>query len=349
VVLALERCPGLLSLPLAQSFAASPEVRAVIPLAFGDSIGNARVLATDLRWFSDGPGRGVPFAAGGPFRADPQALTAIIRELRTGLRDPTAVEPAFDVVLGATAAVDLNATIGTVVETQHGHAAAARTHDVSVGFRVVGVLAPAGPAIDQLVLTDLASFYAIPDHASALLANGDPGVTAALIQPRPGVHKARLLPELQGRSDISVADVPAELLRLQDLLAPFTEVGGWLGGLVVACGVVGVAATFWVSLEGRRGEFAVLRLIGLQPLHLMGLLCAESAVLAGLGATSGLGLAHLALFAFPGPLAWDPFLWLPQEFVALACVPLAACLGASLPAAMATRRPLRGELGDHSA
>jgi putative ABC transport system permease protein len=349
VVLALERCPGLLSLPLVQNLANLPEVRAIIPLSLGDSIGNVRVLATSANWFSDGPGRGVVFSTGGPFREDPRALAAMVQELRTGIRDTSAPEPAFHVVLGSKAARDLGASVGSVLETNHGQAAAARAHDTSVGFEVIGVLAPTGPAIDDLVLTDLASFYAMPDHAAALLANGEPGITAALVVPRPGVHKARLLPHLQGRSDISVADVPAELLRLQDLLGPVAEMGSWLGGLIITCGVFGVAATFWVSLEGRRGEFAVLRLIGVQPLQLITLLCTESALLAGIGACSGITLAHLLMPILPGPLAWDPLFWLPQEFGAAGLVLLGACLGATFPATIATRRPLRRELEDHSA
>ena len=70
-----------------------------------------------------------------------------------------------------------------------------------------------------------------------------------------------------------------------------------VSAMVVLAGVLGLLATLLVSLNERRREMSVLRSVGARPGHIFSLLLSEAAMLAFLGALTGLLLVQLGIVA----------------------------------------------------
>ena len=70
-----------------------------------------------------------------------------------------------------------------------------------------------------------------------------------------------------------------------------------VSAMVVLAGVLGLLSTLLVSLNERRREMSVLRSVGARPGHIFSLLLAEAAMLAFLGALSGLVVVQLGILA----------------------------------------------------
>ena len=70
-----------------------------------------------------------------------------------------------------------------------------------------------------------------------------------------------------------------------------------VSAMVVLASVLGLLATLLVSLNERRREMSVLRSVGARPGHIFALLLSEAAMLAFLGALSGLLLIQLGILA----------------------------------------------------
>ena len=71
-----------------------------------------------------------------------------------------------------------------------------------------------------------------------------------------------------------------------------------VSAMVVLAGILGLLATLLVSLNERRREMSVLRSVGARPGHIFALLLSEAAMLAFLGALTGLFVVQLAIVAF---------------------------------------------------
>ena len=68
-----------------------------------------------------------------------------------------------------------------------------------------------------------------------------------------------------------------------------------VSAMVVLAGILGLLATLLVSLNERRREMSVLRSVGARPGHIFSLLLSEAAMLAFLGALTGLFVVQLAI------------------------------------------------------
>ena len=79
-----------------------------------------------------------------------------------------------------------------------------------------------------------------------------------------------------------------------------------VSAMVVLASVLGLLATLLVSLNERRREMSVLRSVGARPGHVFALLLSEAAMLAFLGALSGLLLIQLGILAIR-PFALSEF------------------------------------------
>jgi putative ABC transport system permease protein len=74
-------------------------------------------------------------------------------------------ERNFEVNIGANVAKELNMNIGDEFKSSHGFADEVdMKHDHAQAFKVVGILAPTGSVIDQLLLTTTQSFWLVHEH-----------------------------------------------------------------------------------------------------------------------------------------------------------------------------------------
>lgn len=118
-----------------------PLIETSVPLAMGDSYKGFRIVGS----------------------------TSNLVDLYEGqLAEGALWERNFEVTLGATAAKDLGLKIGDRFKSSHGFDDNEDlAHTDADAFEVVGILAPSGAVIDQLILTTPQSYWHVHDHGGA--------------------------------------------------------------------------------------------------------------------------------------------------------------------------------------
>jgi putative ABC transport system permease protein len=218
-------------------------------------------------------------------------------------------------------------------------------------WRVVGVLQETKTPIDELVLINLDSFFRISEHRGGVVPeSGRPAISAVVLFPKPGVHKALLLGELSKRTRLQVADVDAEVHQLLRIVGNVDRILLFVAALVVIASVLSVAVAIYNSLTARRREFGILRVLGAGRRIIFGLIVAESTLLSAVGAAVGLGLGHLAVWLSAGSIeriaGFRPrsASLLPEEIAAFALIVVAGAVGGLIPALRAYRSDAASQL-----
>ena len=355
--------PGLLAYEAFEELQQNPSTELAVPYAVGDAFRGFRVVGTSDAFFSPRfpypPAATVTgkFAAGRPFQFDAAALRARLAEIAaravaaggSGASATEELRPAppgavAEAVLGANVARQLKIRLGDQIEPTHGVDGAGTAHQHAQLWTVVGILEPTTTPVDELVLINLDSFFRIPDHRGGVIPeSGKPAISAVVLFPKPGVHKALLLGQLNKRTQLQVADVDGEVRRLLRIVGNVDRVFFVIAALVVWVGVISVAVGIYNTLAARQHELAILRILGARRSTLFGMLVGEATLLSALGGGLGLLLGHLLVAAGATlieqssgvrPHAW---LLLPEEVLAYALLVAAGALSGLLPASRAYR------------
>ena len=293
-----------------ETISTRPEVDWAIPFSLGDAHRGYRVLATNLGYFDHyryADRRPLAFREGGPFIA------------------PT------DTVIGAEVADQLGYDVGREIVVSHGLTETSfHTHDEDP-FTVTGILERTGTPVDRTVHISLSGMDMIhsdgddrsddDDHSDGHSDDGGHsdghsdgdghGVAAPIAGYEPEAITAFLI-GLKSKTSIlalqrdvnEFEDEPMTAVipgvALQQLwglirVAEYALFG--VSAMVVLASVLGLLATLLVSLNERRREMSVLRSVGARPGHIFALLLSEAAMLAFLGALSGLLLIQLGILA----------------------------------------------------
>ena len=276
-----------------EQIGARPEVDWTIPISLGDAHRGYRVLGTDPGYFRHylyADRRPLAFLKGGPFTA------------------------ATDTVIGAEVAERLGYDVGREIVVSHGLAETSfLLHDENP-FTVTGILARTGTPVDRTVHISLSGMDLIHsdgggDRVASPVAGYEPeAITAFLI----GLKSKTAIFALQRyvnefEDEPMTAVIPG--VALQQLwglvrVAEYALLG--VSAMVVLASVLGLLATLLVSLNERRREMSVLRSVGARPGHVFALLLSEAAMLAFLGALSGLLLVQFGILAIR-PFALSEF------------------------------------------
>ena len=356
----LDRSSGLVPWRAYEEIKANPSVRLAVPYAVGDSFRGYRVVGTTEAVFDQAfphpTGAGsAKFAAGRGFKCDADALAHAIEDIRSGTgaaHQHHDAAPA-EAVLGAEVAEALGIGVGAIIEPTHGVEGGKEHHDEHL-WTVVGVLKPSGTPVDRVVFIDLASFYAIPDHAGGVVPGatgaGDVGLSSILVFPKPGIHKALLLPRLMNRSEFSVAEVAAELQTLFQIVGRVDSIYLMTAVLVTVLGVISIMVAIYNSMAARRREIAILRAVGAHRRTVFGVVVLEATVITAVGAVAGLVCGHLlvvfgggAVQAAAGFTPDASVLWLQESALLVLVTLLGACAG-MVPALRAYREDIAAGL-----
>jgi putative ABC transport system permease protein len=308
-----------------------PSVTRVVPLALGDNFRGYRIVGTDAGF-------------------------AALHDLR--LAEGRAFAAPMEAVLGADVARATGARLGQKFIGSHGLAeeeGQEQGHD-HAPFTTVGILAPTGGVADRLILTSVASVWAVHgiaehhageahdhdhdhDHgATSGSQSPEPELTALLVTYRNAAGAMRM-PAMINRQSALQAAVPAtETARLLDLLGASLDgitVFAWLlaatGGLAILVALVGM-------VRSREADLALLRVIGASRGQVFATVMLEGVLTALAGTVLGWLAAHsllmLARANFPalaelGIAAWQP---LPAEAALAAAVVGIGALAAVVPA-----------------
>ncbi|MEM8685349.1 MAG: ABC transporter permease [Pseudomonadota bacterium] len=265
-----------------ETIRARREVDWLIPISLGDVHKGFRVLGTNLDYFT-------------------HYQYADSRSLSVALGDKFG--SATDAVIGAEVAERLQYKIGQQIVISHGLTATSFvTHDDNP-FTVVGVLERTGTPVDRTVHISLAGMDLIHTAPGEFTPPTDldsyepEAITAVLVglKSRIAVFTVqRFLNEYQ-REPLSAVIPGVALQQLWGLIgvAEYALLG--VSAMVVLAGVLGLLATLLVSLNERRREMSVLRSVGARPGHVFSLLLFEAALLAFLGALTGLLAVQFAV------------------------------------------------------
>lgn len=316
--------PGNIPLAEVQRLAQHPQVDRLIPLSLGDNLEGFRIVGTTAGYPAH---YGASLAQGALWQHPMQA------------------------VLGAHAAAATGLLVGQPFTGSHGLAGGGSDHAESA-YTVSGVLAPCGCVLDRLVLTATESVWQVHEamHATDDMDDADRAalaaereVTLALITYRTPLAAASF-PRFVNDSTALQAAAPAmEITRLLGLVGVATGVFQALGAVLLGVAALSVWVALWSALRERRGDLAMLRMLGAPPRRVGALLLCEGlwlAVLAtGLGLLAAHGLAALlGAWVMPGPsLAMAGWQWVATEAWVPVLAVAVAMLAAGGPAWRAAR------------
>jgi putative ABC transport system permease protein len=313
--------PGNIPLKAAQDLQKNPMVAQLIPISLGDSLRGFRIVGTSHDYVS---------------------------HYQAQLAQGQLWTQAMQAVLGATAARKLGLSMGQTFVGTHGLGEGGHAHGDSV-YTVVGILAPSGSVLDRLILTDTASVWKVHEDYTAIddedrqIMMEEREITMALItytSPLAAVSMPRFV---NSSTEMQAAAPALEITRLLSMLGLGTDVLRAFAGVLLLSAGLSVFIALWSAVRERRGDLALLRMLGAPPRKVatllllealwLGLLAAALGVLVGQAMVAGLAwLLQLDNSLLIGGMAWPMSLW---SVLALALVvSLAAAL---LPAWSAYR------------
>lgn len=312
---------GNIPLEAVRTLAEHPLVERVVPLSLGDSLRGYRIVGSTLQY----PALYGVQLAGGKYWTD-----------------------TLQAVLGADVARDTGLAIGQQFTGTHGLGREGEAHG-DTPYTVTGVLARCGCVLDRLVLTDLASVWAVHETAMAVdeedrrALKAEREVTLLLVGYRTPLAAVAVPRWVNAQEGLQAAAPALESARLLRMVGVGTEVLRGFGLVLLLAAAASVFVGLAHAVREREPDLAMLRMLGAPPWRVAALVAAEALWLALLGALIGLALAQ-GLTALLGwelararSLAIGPEWGSPQQLWVLAGCLVLALVAAALPAWRALR------------
>jgi putative ABC transport system permease protein len=304
---------GNVPLKAVQALTQHPMVAQVIPISLGDSFQGFRIVGSSHDY---------------------------IRHYQATLATGQLWTQSMQVVLGATTARKLGLTLGQTFIGSHGLGTGGHAHGDNL-YSVVGILAPNGSVLDRLILTDTASVWKVHEDYTALddedrqIMMDERELTLALVRYKSPLAAVSFPRFINTSTEMQAAAPALEITRLLSMLGLGTDVLRAFAGVLLLTAGLSVFIALWSAVRERRGDLALLRMLGAPPRKVAALLLVEAlwlgalaavlGVLAGQAMAAGLGwLLQVDNSLLIGGMAWPSELWL---------VP-ALALGVSLVAAI---------------
>ena len=316
------------------------QVNWAIPISLGDSHRGYRVLGTDDSYFAHykfGKKQSLQFSEGQPFHA------------------------LFDVVLGADVAKQLNYQIGDKIVIAHGIGATSFSKHDKTPFAISGILKPTGTPVDKTVHVSLKAIEAI--HLSpakqARLQSGDASVdlmpksvTSVLVGLNSKLATFKLQRELgHYQSDRLMAILPGvAMTELWQMMASIENILRVISVLVLISALFGLSTMLLASMEQRKSEFAVLRVLGASAGVIFTLILTEAFILMTFAFISAAGFVFLVTALLSDWLAANYGLFISQSLVTwdlivmFGLVAIATFITSLIPALDAYKRAIHSTL-----
>jgi len=308
-VLHLDVPPGNVPLVAVNALKKNPMVAEVIPISLGDNLQGYRIVGTSA---------------------------AFLKHYQATLAQGRQWDAPMEAVLGATVARSLGLQVGQRFGGSHGLGAGGHAHS-DQAYTVVGVLAAQGGVIDRLIITDTASVWKVHEDAQAVdeedrqALEDDREVTMALVRYTSPLAAVTLPRWVNTSTDMQAAAPALEVTRLLHMLGLGTDVLRAFAGMLLVTAGLSVFIALWNAVRERRGDLALLRMLGAPASRISALLMAEALWLALLSALCGLVLGQLFVIALGWMLGlqnqmlatgllWPPTLWVVPATAALVAV-----------------------------
>lgn len=263
------------NIPLAtlERLRAQPLVAQAVPLSLGDSLRGYRIVGSTPDYLAL---YGARLAEGTTWSAPMQA------------------------VLGAQAAAATGLRPGQRFAGSHGLGEQGDAHADSQ-YTVVGVLAPTGTVLDRLVLTDLASVWAVHEHhrpgAAVAEEAGEEDeareITMVLLRYRSPLAAVMLPRWVNAQEGLQAAAPALETARLLRMVGTGVEVLRGFGLVLLVAAALSVFVALLHAVRERQSDLAMLRMLGAPPRRVAALVSLEALALAALASLLALALGHL--------------------------------------------------------
>ncbi|MFC3121253.1 ABC transporter permease [Agaribacter flavus] len=311
-----------------------------IPISLGDSHRGYRVMGTNEQYFAHfkyGNKQGLAFEEG-------KAFTHL-----------------FDVVIGADVAEKLNYKLGDQVVIAHGIGSTSFVNHDKTPFTITGVLAATGTPVDKTVHISLEAIEAIHLPASqqqlllkdphALPLNPD-SVTAVMLGLTSKFATFKLQRDINNyKHDRLMAILPGiALSELWQMMGTVENLLRFISVLVLISSLFGLSTMLLASMQQRKNEIAVLRVLGAGAATIFTLVLAEALILVLLAIIASVGLISLLLVVLNDWLASNYGLFLSanllsiETLLVLAIVLAASIVTSAIPAFEAYRNALHSSL-----
>lgn len=280
---------GNISLEDANNLTRNRLVKSAVPLSLGDSYKGYRIVGTS------------------------QAYAAMYE---ASLAEGDWFGNEMTATVGSTVARNLGISIGDELESAHGLSEGGEGHDEHP-FKVVGIMAPTGSVMDQLILVSIQSVWEVHaghdephDHEEGSdlhdtillerlgievtkeqLANED--ITSMLLTYRSPMAAVQLPRIVNETSNLQAASPPYETARLFNIIGVGVDVVNVLGLVIIILSATSVFIALINSLKERKYELAIMRSMGASQIKIFLLILTEGIVLTIIGSLCGFGLAHL--------------------------------------------------------
>lgn len=346
-----------------------------IPRAQGDSFRGFAVIATSEDFFTKfkpNSGEDWSFAVGKRFEKSFEVVlgSRVANELQLKLNDEVYLTHGFPSLKDATNPLEGGEDGSGDAADDHDHDHAHGDHEHrEFPYRVVGILAPTGGSHDHAVFTDLESTWIIHAHerreredskvkttTAADLQDEDRKITGVYIRllTRDGsdtpANLGQVFSAFARDPRFTVAQPAQELGKLFRIVGNINTLFVAIAGVVLVSSGISIMLALYNSMEQRRRQIAVLRVLGASRGRIFGLVITESAVLGLLGAVSGVVLGIVGLWVASAILKANTGIIITPELsargtvtVAMATVAL-ACLAGVVPAALAYRTGVANNL-----
>jgi len=281
-VLHLDVPPGNVPLQAVMALESNPLVARIIPISLGDNFQGYRIVGTS---------------------------SAYIDHYQAKLAQGRVWSAPMQVVLGASVARKLGLQLGQAFVGSHGLSAGlnavGHTHGENA-YTVVGVLAPSASVLDRLILTDTASVWKVHEDATAVddddraVMLEEREITLALVQYKTPMAAITFPRFVNSSTDMQAAAPALEITRLLHLLGLGTDVLRAFAGVLLLTAGLSVFIALWSAVRERRGDLALLRMLGAPPARVAALLLCEALWLGLLAALLGVALGQ----GFAAALGW---------------------------------------------
>ncbi len=309
----IDIAPGNVPLKAVQALRQHPMVAGVIPISLGDSFRGFRIVGTS---------------------------TDYVHHYEATLAQGALWTQPMQVVVGSTAARKMGLKLGDSFVGTHGMGDGGHVHGDSA-YSVVGILAPSGSVLDRLILTDTASVWKVHEDSTAMddedrkIMAAEREITMALVRYKTPMAAMTFPRFINTTTEMQAAAPALEITRLLSMLGVGTDVLRAFAGALLLTAGLSVFIALWNAVRERRGDLALLRMLGAPPRRVAALLLSEAMWLgllaAVLGLAAGQGMAALLgwMLQLDNSLLIGGMVW-PAE---LAVVP-ALALGVSLVSAI---------------
>ncbi len=261
-----------------------PYIKTSIPLSLGDSYRTFRIVGTTPK---------------------------ILELYKASVGQGEIWKKSFEVVIGKAVADGAGLSIGSEFDSSHGfNDDEGMEHEHHTKFKVVGILAPSGSVIDQLILTSPNTVWEVHehDHDAAPISNimgndslmnfKDKDITSILVQFKnrksiPALNMPRAINE---NTDLLAASPVYEINRLYSMIGIGVDTLRYLALILIIVSALSIFISLFNSLKERKYELAVMRVMGSGRGRLFGLILFEGILIAIIGTIVGLLMSHVGMY-----------------------------------------------------